>query len=80
MDQKKAKYRLEYFRTTDQAAATQKHGPNCDHHFHPWRQKTSHQQGRKKNPIDDKGERERKAESSLFIVQGAGFHQRLKYW
>lgn len=35
---------------------------------------------KKKNPIDDKGERERKAESSLFIVQGAGFHQRLKYW
>jgi hypothetical protein len=41
----------------------------------------SHQQGRKRNPIDDKeGEKERKAESSLFIVQGAGFHQRLKYW
>jgi hypothetical protein len=35
----KAKYRLEYFRTTDQAAATQKHGPKCDHHFHPSRKK-----------------------------------------
>lgn len=35
----KAKYRLEYFRTTDQAAASQKHGPNCDHHFHPSRKK-----------------------------------------
>jgi hypothetical protein len=34
-----AKYRLEYFRTTDQAAATQKHGPICDHHFHPPRKK-----------------------------------------
>jgi len=82
-----AKYRLEYFSTTEQAAATQKHGPICDHHFHPSREKKpealkeSHQQEGKRNRVHEKeGERERKVEGSLFIVLGADFHQRLKYW
>jgi hypothetical protein len=72
----KAKHRLEYFRTTEQAAATQKHGPNCDHHFHPSRGKKaqtlneSHQRGGKGNHVD-KREGERK-EGGGFIIHRAG--------